>query len=463
MRRSRALLAVVASAALLALGARAVAAARLVFRTDLPLAKAIEEAKSADRMVVADLVSASCTWCKALERDTYSSADVAKALEPAVCVRYDAATVDGGALVRRFAVHGFPTVLFLDGDGEEVDRIVGYRSPERFLREVARIKAGEGTLKSLRLAHEKDPSSATAAAAYARRLVVIGETSTARSLLRAALASQAEGGEARGSILLGLAEAAARLGDYDEALGHAVRASEEAPEGPEASQAWILRVDLHARRGEIEAALAEAAEAREHVRDGAALATLDATTWRLLRRREESTLERWGERADAARDATTLHSAARAALDSRMLLGTALRWAERAAELSSRDGAVLVTLAWLHAENGAWERAAAIAQEAEPKVRDDDARARLEDLEARLARVAAGAELAGPIRSRPASADGDAVPAESPKPSVRPPPAPTPRPPAARPPAAPPPNPRCPPPPCPPPPCPPDPCPPRCP
>ena len=84
---------------------------------------------------------------------------------------------------------------------------------------------------------------------------------------------------------------------------------------------------------------------------------------------------RWGEKADLAKDAESLHAAARAALEARVALGTATRWAEHAVDLSKRDPAMLDTLARLVFLGGDLAAAYALETEAVAKTKDPDAKA----------------------------------------------------------------------------------------
>src|SRR5207249_4911172 len=103
-------------------------------------------------------------------------------------------------------VEGYPTVLFLDTKGEEVDRIVGYLPPERFAKDVARIRSDDGTLRALRAAHERDPHAAPSAVAYARRLARAGDSAKAAGILMPLASGEPPDAAAR----LALAEALAK-------------------------------------------------------------------------------------------------------------------------------------------------------------------------------------------------------------------------------------------------------------
>ena len=55
-------------------------------------------------------------------------------------------SVEGKALVGHYHISGFPTVLIVDKDSVEIDRIIGYLPPTEFLNELQRIQRGENTI-----------------------------------------------------------------------------------------------------------------------------------------------------------------------------------------------------------------------------------------------------------------------------------------------------------------------------
>lgn len=350
-------------------GPRAARAGAVVFEPPgTPVATLLARAQEGDRLVLVDLVTDTCSWCKVLERETFPSSAVAAALGPTLCARLDAEQGDGAALVRRFAVRAYPTVLFLDAAGEEVDRVTGFLPAPRFAAEVTRIRAGDGTRKALRIAHERDPASGAAAVAYARKLARAGETGAARALLEP-VAAATPPDPARAGALLGLAEVARTLGDDERALAFAAQVTDEHPKAPEAGPAWVLRVRLHAHRAELDRALALAAQARERTLDADSAVAIEQTTWHLLRARSEAALVRWGERASAAGDAEEMADAAAAAAGARLALGAAERWAEDAARRADRAPFALVAWAEVLEAVGRREKARALATEATERAR----------------------------------------------------------------------------------------------
>lgn len=55
-------------------------------------------------------------------------------------------SAEGKALIKHYKISGFPTIVIVDSDSAEIDRIIGYLPPEKFLNELQRIQRGENTI-----------------------------------------------------------------------------------------------------------------------------------------------------------------------------------------------------------------------------------------------------------------------------------------------------------------------------
>ena len=55
-------------------------------------------------------------------------------------------STEGRALIEHYKVAAYPTIVFVDSDSVEIDRIIGYLPPEEFLSELQRIQHGERTI-----------------------------------------------------------------------------------------------------------------------------------------------------------------------------------------------------------------------------------------------------------------------------------------------------------------------------
>ena len=49
-------------------------------------------------------------------------------------------------LIEHYKISGYPTIVFVDSDSVEIDRIIGYLPPNEFLSELKRIQRGENTI-----------------------------------------------------------------------------------------------------------------------------------------------------------------------------------------------------------------------------------------------------------------------------------------------------------------------------
>ena len=94
---------------------------------------ALARARSEKRLVLVDVYTDWCGWCKKLDKEVFSDARVAAATRDLVSVRVNAEE-GGEKIAERFEVTGFPTILFVDGSGTVVKRIEGYVDAAEMLR-----------------------------------------------------------------------------------------------------------------------------------------------------------------------------------------------------------------------------------------------------------------------------------------------------------------------------------------
>ncbi|MGD9402178.1 MAG: thioredoxin domain-containing protein [bacterium] len=96
--------------------------------------EAMDQAKDKNRPVMIDFYTDWCSWCKQLDRTTYVDATVVKKSEKFISLKIDA---DGQrSLAARYRVGAFPTILFINPEGLEIHRVVGFRPAVDFLKEM---------------------------------------------------------------------------------------------------------------------------------------------------------------------------------------------------------------------------------------------------------------------------------------------------------------------------------------
>ena len=97
---------------------------------DLP--SALARAKDEGKPVLVNFYADWCVWCKRLDSTTLRDARVATFLQDQVVPLSLDVEGEGRALSNEYRVDGLPTVIVLDGGGQEIGRIPGYRPPDSF-------------------------------------------------------------------------------------------------------------------------------------------------------------------------------------------------------------------------------------------------------------------------------------------------------------------------------------------
>jgi thioredoxin-related protein len=127
---------------------------------DLTLDQALAAAKNDNKVVMIDFFTTWCGPCKKLDKTTWTDADVQKWLaEQTVALRFDAEREV--ELAKKHHIDSYPTMLFLKPDGAEIDRIVGYKTPQEFLSNAKDALAGKNAVsraKEKLIGHEEDPT-----------------------------------------------------------------------------------------------------------------------------------------------------------------------------------------------------------------------------------------------------------------------------------------------------------------
>lgn len=105
---------------------------------------ALQQAIAERKPVVIDFYADWCLPCKELEANTFSDPRVAQAFEGVLALKADLTRDDSPAvqeLKKRFEIVGVPTIVFLDGSGQEQKalRLVQFEPPDAFLKRMAQF------------------------------------------------------------------------------------------------------------------------------------------------------------------------------------------------------------------------------------------------------------------------------------------------------------------------------------
>lgn len=146
------------------------------FSAEIKWAKNYEAAKSAatskKALIMVDFYTDWCHWCKELDKNTYPDPKVVKLADRFVSLKTDAEK-EGKDLAKKYKVNGFPTIVFMDAQGNEWGRIGGYMPPTQFVEAAVGIVDAHSmwpTVQSGLKSKPNDPTvNANAAYIYAMR------------------------------------------------------------------------------------------------------------------------------------------------------------------------------------------------------------------------------------------------------------------------------------------------------
>jgi thioredoxin-like negative regulator of GroEL len=221
------------------------------------LPEALVRAKASDRWVLVDVYTTWCGPCHELDDKVFAREDVAKALASQfVALRRDGEKDEGEALVARYHVVGYPTVLILDATGAEVDRLMGFLPPRDLLATLQQFRAGRGTLAELEKKLAATPSDEALKLEVATRHALRGEARAVDELNQVAKGDLDGKGRRAPAALLTLGKYFYLRGKKDPAAAERVLRDldERFPASEEASQVgYNLGLALHLQNKDSEA------------------------------------------------------------------------------------------------------------------------------------------------------------------------------------------------------------------
>jgi len=113
--------------------------AELKWQTDYD--KALAAAKADGKILMVDVYTDWCGWCKKLDKDVYANPDVqAKLTKDFVALKINPEKSQKSLqLAQKFGTHGYPHIVFLDASGKKISEVIGYVPADKFSQKLASL------------------------------------------------------------------------------------------------------------------------------------------------------------------------------------------------------------------------------------------------------------------------------------------------------------------------------------
>jgi thioredoxin-like negative regulator of GroEL len=218
--------------------------------------QASERASKLGQHVLVVFHTSWCQWCRQLEDSTLMSPKVATLLSRVVFAKVNA-DLDT-ATAHHYNVRAFPTTILLTPEGNEVDRIVGFRPPNEFHKIVSKALDGKGTIWDLDRKLNRKPRDSKTAHAIAVKYTERGKFQESREYYQKVLdwdRNNADGWV--DNALFGMARLHRENGDWYKAISGFRRIIDDHPDSElrEDTQAYIAW--LYAQAGDTAQAVRE--------------------------------------------------------------------------------------------------------------------------------------------------------------------------------------------------------------
>lgn len=122
--------------------------------------EALSKAKQKDKPVLVDVYATWCGPCKRLDKIVFSDEEAGNFINSQfVSLKVDGEKGEGPELLKEFNIPGYPTILLIDQNGEEIDRLVGFDgNKDEWMQTLKNYLQGKNTLQDYltRLETEND-------------------------------------------------------------------------------------------------------------------------------------------------------------------------------------------------------------------------------------------------------------------------------------------------------------------
>lgn len=143
-----------------------------VIFADLTVDEALVKARRENKLVFLDFYTETCGGCTKLNKEVMHNASMAEFLNKrAISLKINGIKGKGIEVSKKYKVYGYPTVMVLEMDGSERDRISGYDNREKMVKKITDYINDVNTIPGLLKAHNNNPDDIDNNLKIARRYV----------------------------------------------------------------------------------------------------------------------------------------------------------------------------------------------------------------------------------------------------------------------------------------------------
>ena len=244
------------------------ASAQGVTWNDITFDEALVQASQENRRLFVYVFTPWCGNCEQIESQAFTTPEVAALTADLLTIQVDGDTEEGEVVTERYGTTGFPTVLILAPDGEEVDRILGFAYLDLFTDSLQELLNGGG-IYDLRAQLETEPDNVEVMLALGLRYAERGEINQTKGMLLQIIEADfdnSRGFRTQAHLALGqcyLQDARER----DAAIEEFNILIDQFPDAPETDGARLELFEINARGGDQQLAMELAEVVISHTPD----------------------------------------------------------------------------------------------------------------------------------------------------------------------------------------------------
>ena len=140
-------------------------------------------ALSDDKIIMIDFYTDWCAPCKLLDSDTFTNEEVIQYIDNNfIPIKINAESEYGMPLYEKFKGTGYPMIIFLDKEKNEIDRFYGFYPPNDFILKLNNILSGDHTFPDLLTKYKLGDNSSSTIFELAKKYFSRGEYDDALQL-----------------------------------------------------------------------------------------------------------------------------------------------------------------------------------------------------------------------------------------------------------------------------------------